>query len=626
MGCAASTQKHAVVTGVHIPVSPNPQHGPAPETPATDALKKTSKFKPTAAEEDGPAHQHSKIRIGGTLDLVTQQKSNFKPDAQPKKTLLKTSGYIGTALIARAKKHAPLQPIAIALGSCVAHALGARALKLDCARLAKVLEEVEGVLVRASDDAGVLARCGGALSALVAVLDDAMELLARLRPTSLHAGQLSSEVASMTREGALPRLRDRIMAAVKSLDAAVWEAGNEVELMGSVQFKESSAVAAAIEAAGGEVALEGPLGATAASQVEAQVAAASSSPEAADGVLDVETIKAIMAHPGPACTAPGITPHGKAPSTPSALHTGRRQSLEAVAHHVMHLQVRQVQAVVDGGWSSCPLRPSAFMARWPLAAGEVERLAYVTQNNLETIWSEVDVMDLITGLRTKLGAAYAAAYIVGGSLNTLLACAVDGPILGLEAGRVVTQRGRVQARKFSLCQHTLASPDPVCRVPVDRVPECFDGTIFASAALREVDPGVADMAGRLAAHSDPLVEDFVRLVHTGAKLIAQGLDIAHLGVPLVLDGHRVGTICILHPPSAGDCAVAEALSVAEQIQAHLAAAVAARPAPVSSPPASNGRSGGSTDRARNASLGYSSDWAQDGPGTAAATGGRRGSV
>lgn len=46
--------------------------------------------------------------------------------------------------------------------------------------------------------------------------------------------------------------------------------------------------------------------------------------------------------------------------------------------------------------------------------------------------------------------------------------------------------------------------------------------MFASTALRDCDPGVADMAARMAAHSDPLVEDFVQLVQTGGRMIAQG--------------------------------------------------------------------------------------------------------
>lgn len=67
------------------------------------------------------------------------------------------------------------------------------------------------------------------------------------------------------------------------------------------------------------------------------------------------------------------------------------------------------------------------------------------------------------------------------------------------AGTVITQKGRVQARKFSLCQHTVAGDAPYVRVPTEAIPHCFDATLFSDESLAQLDEGVANQAARLAA-------------------------------------------------------------------------------------------------------------------------------
>jgi hypothetical protein len=66
----------------------------------------------------------------------------FRPRAEPSKSLLKTSSYVGSSLLLLAKKHPQLVPIAYSLGVVVCNAVSARSLRLDSARLALVLKEV----------------------------------------------------------------------------------------------------------------------------------------------------------------------------------------------------------------------------------------------------------------------------------------------------------------------------------------------------------------------------------------------------------------------------------------------------------------------------------------------------
>jgi hypothetical protein len=62
--------------------------------------------------------------------------------AQPRRPLLKSSSYIGSELLALTKQQPELQPLALLLGTCTQQAVHARALRLDCSRLARVLEQV----------------------------------------------------------------------------------------------------------------------------------------------------------------------------------------------------------------------------------------------------------------------------------------------------------------------------------------------------------------------------------------------------------------------------------------------------------------------------------------------------
>jgi hypothetical protein len=50
------------------------------------------------------------------------------------------------------------------------------------------------------------------------------------------------------------------------------------------------------------------------------------------------------------------------------------------------------------------------------------------------------------------------------------------------------------ARKFSVCQHTIASDQPFLRDLTGGIPACFDMSLFENEGVKQVDEGVAKQA------------------------------------------------------------------------------------------------------------------------------------
>lgn len=90
--------------------------------------------------EDGDQKPAGRLRFEA-VELV-QPAAPFKAKAEPSKSLLKTSSYVGSSLLLLAKKHPQLGPISYSLGVVVCNAVSARSLRLDSARLALVLKQV----------------------------------------------------------------------------------------------------------------------------------------------------------------------------------------------------------------------------------------------------------------------------------------------------------------------------------------------------------------------------------------------------------------------------------------------------------------------------------------------------
>jgi hypothetical protein len=92
------------------------------------------------AQADGDQKGAGRLRFAA-VELV-EPAAPFRPKAEPSKSLLKTSSYIGSSLLHLAKKHPCLAPLAYSLGATVCNAVSARSLRLDSARLALVLKQV----------------------------------------------------------------------------------------------------------------------------------------------------------------------------------------------------------------------------------------------------------------------------------------------------------------------------------------------------------------------------------------------------------------------------------------------------------------------------------------------------
>ncbi|KAL6757998.1 hypothetical protein V8C86DRAFT_2609490 [Haematococcus lacustris] len=574
MGCSCSKDQAALVADpVPLPVTtaaaakanaPDEQPLDVPPQTTTSAADSLPVEKVPLAHGHGlmlhdsaNANERSGVQFKEEVLLSGQSATSFEKMSEPKKGLLKSTSYVGTQLLNLAKRYPNLAPIAFSLGAVTAHAVSARLLRLDCARLAKLLAATEGALVKLGSAAS---QQESTLEQLQLVLDDAMMVVIKLKRPQ-RTGQVAAEVAEIVSKGVLGELRDRLKACIESLESASSAAAGELSILGRASFKESEALASSAWGS----APSSLAGSTRTSEELSNLQVAGA--DAPDSLLNAADVKVIM-------TTPAEEPVAKF-SIPLPMEEAESQ--EDIQQAVMHSQVVTMQAMAE----SRGFAPGTVAKRHPLAPMEAERVHLIKKHKMEGLWQVANVTDVLNNLRDKFQAAYVATYIVGWHSNYLLESQVDGALLGKEPGSIFTQKGRVQARKFSLCQHTVASNKPFTCVPVDKITECFDGAMFADPLLCAVDPGVADQAQRLGTPgSDPLIEEFVSLVQTGAQLIAGGLAIQHVGTPLIMDGMHIGSVCVLHPPTSwGPDTEALLLASAKEIAARLKAIISSQATP-----------------------------------------------
>ncbi|GFH16875.1 hypothetical protein HaLaN_13389 [Haematococcus lacustris] len=357
-------------------------------------------------------------------------------------------------------------------GAVTAHAVSARLLRLDCARLAKLLAATEGALVKLGSAAS---QQESTLEQLQLVLDDAMMVVIKLKRPQ-RTGQVAAEVAEIVSKGVLGDLRDRLKACIESLESASSAAAGELSILGRASFKESEALASSAWGS----APSSLAGSTRTSEELSNLQVAGA--DTPDSLLNAADVKVVT-----------------------------------------------MQAMAE----SRGFAPGTVAKRHPLAPMEAERVHLIKKHKMEGLWQVVNVTDVLNNLRDKFQAAYVATYIVGWHSNYLLES------------------------------------------------QCFDGAMFADPLLCAVDPGVADQAQRLGTPgSDPLIEEFVSLVQTGAQLIAGGLAIQHVGTPLIMDGMHIGSVCVLHPPTSwGPDTEALLLASAKEIAARLKAIISNQATP-----------------------------------------------